>query len=1050
MTRSEELSERFCEAFEAMRSDDPEEIQLGIDAVEEAANHPLALITCLALAQDHTEDYIRHQAVLTVRASMKGARWKERDETEEGKEHKVEIVAQFIQCLAHEPQENIRRSLCYAISKLVEPTSYFKVLDHARWALETGEEAHIHSAVMLMNDVKHPIPSNEEEFDTYLKICELGKSLAQAGIESDNVDVVLDSLVFAFQFSGEYIGKVDEDAVAFVEFAIGALPTFLSTPKFSDLVSILGDIFAVDGGYVFAKGLEGAVWSGIVNIFLSEELDESDTRALIACIDDICASDPEEIFADENLTPAIQKIIQMDVEECNLNEHLEMLDCDRMENICMCFGDKPDFIEACWGIIQDLWDNPQGQCVATLVMTYCAEACQEFFEDKLDDMVTMMTEMIASESVLAKDCGMRAIENFVKVFRDVLPDYVDDLENAVFTVFKETPSVELLHTLADIVDASADADNIFEEVFPVLSELLISHAEDFGDAGLAVLLHLIRNSRVYVMENYGDIFTFLQELITAAKDEAVPLLDMAVECVSSLVMKSPDNFIPMAPWFIQTIMEFIGIDDDGGLHGACVNAYGSMLTREEFRELMAETASDMIEFLYEMSGCDMSGEVAKLALMQEEQGGDDDDIEELELPESRLENAGGALMLLGMMLEIWPELISECGGKLVERISELSDSLIPFSVSASMKAAAYTILGMKNGECPDEEIIDALIINILKAVEHKDKMCYADAMWALSTIINAFGLEPFANHSENLEGETTILNQTLESIQYSFDGEMPCMTSGHCPIEVHEILIRIASSIMEQAPAECNEILGSKTEILGILVKFLEDEQEEVSTTEEKVLAISVLRDYMELSETVADNIPPLVLQAALEMCEDDLLGATGFYTFKKFAKTPEIIEPYLEPLMELIDARLSTDKRRIDDNEQMTIDACLGCLSVLVVNIIGDDFDLANWIVKVLKWMPARQDMDENPDIMNLLIWIMDKEGVIQEFGDRILAVFVRLFTSEKEFTELKLDGEAFTQLRKIFTALVGMVPDGQDICVSLCKNKSKASLLQAVLMEE
>jgi hypothetical protein len=118
-------------------------------------------------------------------------------------------------------------------------------------------------------------------------------------------------------------------------------------------------------------------------------------------------------------------------------------------------------------------------------------------------------------------------------------------------------------------------------------------------------------------------------------------------------------------------------------------------------------------------------------------------------------------------------------------------------------------------------------------------------------------------------------------------------------------------------------------------------------------------------------------------------------------------------------------------------------------MNIVGDEFPIMNYMKRVLEFIPAGVDDDENADLISFVFWMLNKEGSVKEFGFDFLAVFVRLFwKSESELKDSSIDEDVLHALRLVFRRLVCTIPGGSDYCLGLCrKNQTRIELIRRAL---
>lgn len=933
----------------------------------------------------------------------------------------------FLKCLAKEPDAQIRRMLVSAIARLIRPGTYHHALNFARFALEQSKEQ-LASAIWLMkelNDIHPNDPSVKEG------ICGLADALAAAGLKTDDPELILDALHFAFEFNEMHVGQLTDNIKQFWTYAVQSIGKFfeIGGNPFCDLMSMLGGCAEED--YMFAD--VGELFPPVAALFLRDDVDEARLNALGMTLQDIMCSDPDYVRSQDAFGPILQRFVKMGMDSYIAEETLEMSEVDTIDRICQAFALQPGFLDSLWASLKPLLGDPRGQALAGLVMLHSFKENPQFFAGDdgsgLDSVMELIMELLNSPAPLNRSIGTAVIVEFVDVFFDSISDYIDRIEETLIALLKASPSVELVSAFEIVLDASGDTDDVFEEAYVLLKALVQARVDLFGVCGVKAIRTLVGHSEIQSLNAFDDVISMMQQIISTGKPEFLPMIDECVECISSLSTTAPEKFAPLVDGFLDTLSKLMNTDERS-LKSCCVNAYGKLLLN--FAPQMAPSAEPMLHLCYELSGCDKSLEIAQDAITQAETGATDEDLDAEPVPVVDLEVTGGALMLMASIVDYFPELLAKCLPQLLERIEQLSGSIIPQSRISAIRSIVFTVESMEKNGFKGPEEINKLCMCCQQTIERStDVEEVGYCLYSLARTIETFGLEPIEEY----------LKVLIATIEAALTGSLKCMDGQEDNvIEAFGPLSDILEVIMKAAPAQCAQILGGVMEFVSSLT--------ESQTPESRMFALSVMRTFTEVAQGVSPEIQAKVLSLALEMTQAED-GSSGFHTIKRFAlNVPQLIEPHLAQILQIIDAKLTTTKKHMSKKQKKTIDNAVSCLSVIATQVMKDAFPLNDLVRKALAFMPACNDVGENPDIMNFFTWLLNKEGAVAELGKELLAVLVRFFLLQDSVLEKTgIESAQIETLKAVLKKLVSVVPNGLEVCQHLCQRKSQFARIQQVL---
>ena len=1019
----EEVVNKFLAAFGALSSGKPEEIQQADKFLQEMTLDPRALVALVVIATKNENPMMRARAILTIRLAAR-VDWDKRD-------NQGEFLQQLLQALSQEPELQNRKFLATAIAGLVRPGTYDRVLTFVRFAMETKTKEHIWAALWLMSDLIGMHPS---EPSVKGPICELADALAVMGIESGDPDVVLDALAFAYEFNAEHVKEITEKNKQFWSVGVAQIERFigLDEGKFRALMSVLSECVAHDYMFIDVE----ALFPVVVRFFLQDGVDAERLNSLALVLNDVMQQDPDYVQQSEFFGPMVQKFVKMAVESYSPDDTFEMSEMDTLETICSVFASSPEFMETLWKSLVPTMQSPCGICIAGLVMLHSFAANPEFFASSalpngFEGLVEFILAMLTSEVVLIHSIGIDVMIEFVSVYSDDAGECIERIEETFLELLQKRPSVELVVAFDRVLAASGETDDIFESAYPLLKALIEARISEYGVCAIDAIRSLIDNSDPHgpVFNAFEDIISMMQKIIGSGKAEFLPMIDGCVECIARLSAVAPEKFAPFVGTFVATLSTLVS-SEEKTLKSCCINAFGILLVN--FAKEIESSAEPMLKICYELSGLDDTAEKVEQIFLQARDGGTDADFEDEPVPTVQLEMPGGALMLMASLTDYYPPLLQACLPQLLERIEKLSVSLYPGSRLSALKAIVFVVKSMQKNHYDGPEALNRMFMCCLKAIDNTDDTEeFGYCLNSIARIIETSGIGPVENSVKTL----------IPILEAGFDGNLRCMANnGTLDPSLFGVYTDILEVIMSAAPGQCSQVLST---LMPHVMKMAEAE-----SPQSRSFALTILRTFAEIAEGVDLEFKGKVLTLALQMtqCKD---ASTAFYTIKQFVRiAPELVQPHVQQILTTIDARITTDKKRLNQEQQKCMDNVVSCLSVIASELMKDSFPIGDLVMKVLTWMPATYDVGENKDILNFVMWLLNREGAIQQFGKELLAVFVRFFTMpEEDIAMCDITGDVLEAMKAVFRKLTGLVPDGLSVCQHLCRKKSQFERIKRVL---
>jgi hypothetical protein len=562
-----------------------------------------------------------------------------------------------------------------------------------------------------------------------------------------------------------------------------------------------------------------------------------------------------------------------------------------------------------------------------------------------------------------------------------------------------------------LLRCSCDTDDIFNQAFPILIGLLHRISNEIDYYVICAIGTLARWSRLSVEGAFDVVISVMLQVLNSTDPSMAVLLANCVECVANLSLSVPEKFSTCAADFAAHLLHLLTIGDPQ-LSGACLDCYGKVM--EHCHDQIKGTIERFMDMAFELSGCDQTSNLVSRKI-QEELEGVDPDADEFVVKDS-LELAGGALMVMSSVIERYPELLEPWILRITERLRLLSDSVVDYSQFAVTKSIGFLTTAFVS--CPFDftEILQSFCLILQKIIESaQDIGLMNHGLTAIAHIVNTFGVERIG---EFLPGFVALLESGLEGSLLCFGG------SESLPEEAYESFSVSLDAVFRNAP----ELVPPKT-----LDKILE--MTRTTNVSQKKFGLGVLRSLLEVQDPKDMAFCETLLLLSLEIADTES-GSQGFYTIKRMVTLcPDLVRAHLQQIMFLIDKGLNSGKSKRKSRMQ-AMDNCISCFGQIVMHIIGDEFAIMNYAKRVLELIPAGVDEDENADLLDFVMWMLNKEGFLASFGRDVLGVFVRLFgRSENELRECGIEEGVLGTLRLVFGKVAGLVSGGNEYCLALCK---------------
>jgi hypothetical protein len=436
-----------------------------------------------------------------------------------------------------------------------------------------------------------------------------------------------------------------------------------------------------------------------------------------------------------------------------------------------------------------------------------------------------------------------------------------------------------------------------------------------------------------------------------------------------------------------------------------------------FADQMLDSFGAVLPLFYEMSSFDMSREVANRFFVMEVQGFTTRDTEDITMPDKAMELAGGALMTLCDALSQQPALLEEWAPRIADRISQLTDSIIPFTHHSIAHAIIFLSAGLKKLNARPPELIDCFSVALRRLMDETREVQTFD--WSLSAfaqLVRDLGIDCLAAH----------LPAVVDILQSGLQGLLPCLEGGAFSLDLR-------GSFSEAIDAIVTADHALFAPLLPHVLALAQGRDADL-----KEFAVSVLADYA----AAARPVPPDFVHALFELALDVCAGperSEGFVAIATLARAaPELAREFVPAIVQRISERISVARRPKSDGRIRALECAIACLGTVVIDLIGDGFPVGDYVGRVLPWIPAEFDSTQNEQLMTFFLWIANRPGALQQWGAELCGVLVRLFAqSPAHLAKCGIEEERLQELRAIFARIVRMIPRGEDVCVRFCRGR-------------
>lgn len=1014
----EDLESQFIQCFDALHLNDNDAIHEADQLINQLSLHDDAIPVLTNILQN-TNPYYRFHAAITLRLSLRGH---DNESFSPGN-----LISTLLGILSDESDLTIRGYLTFVIgAQLINEETLPLEINFAQMALGSADQQQIHSAILLFDNSLEYFKNADDEFIQFVN------QLSSTAVNFDDIQLILDTLSFFFKFTHLYHDIPDELASDLWSKTINLFPSLVDDVKnINELSQIVAE--SIDDNLVCVN--VEPLLPICIQLISSDDLDYNVRNSLTYVIDAII-SIHSEFFVQSGMAVDIFRLyVQFAFDEYNPNEPLDKYDSSIMMNICQTLSTYEEFLSMVWSAIKEFPEDDQGNYVSMIVLKYLFNAEVDFFYKFFDDIAGQICASIQSESISTSEAGIECLLEFVVVFTDI-DDYIESFEKVLLELLKERPTISTIDAFTELIKKSKDTDNIFEEAFGVLFQLLSQGSVESNNAILYSLSNLSLRSYSGVQNNFETILGLMIELLENETEEAELLRGDVVECFTNLMRVSPDNFQACLESFIPAVLNFLS-SEDSNLICATLNCIGTLV--DLFPEYIEGEAPTILDITEKFSLDDKSEYFEKIRDLFEKgfTGDDIDDMTETPVIDNdSFEISGGAFLVFSSILSKFPALYQGNFARAVNIIKVLSKSVIENSTRCVCAGVRY-LMEQYNGEetedtedTEDTSLIEEIYINLKIIIEKASSPeILGSAISAIAAVIDAAGIQSLGSHVTVLPDDIISILQLNLNCFYVDQEELPeCLYS--------PLIIFFGTIFNNLAKEDCQDFMK---DIIPIIIELSE------KSNGEKAFSLDVMMNYAQCGF----DADPDFFQKALELSIECINNcrSSGFVALETLsALAPDLLKEHAENLLKLYAAKLADDNKA-QLNYQLMMDDCVSSLGAFAMNILDNDFPLDQFGQIVLSKMPPKEDYQATMGCYNFLLWMIPK-GISFLKAD-FIAAFARLFSLQPFiFERMAIQPEYLNTYKQTFVKLLQMTPEAEEICSQAVDNDpAKVQLIQKVI---
>ena len=912
------------------------------------------------------------------------------------------LFVEMLHLLTHEEDWNNRQSLIDVIGSVMvdayEETVYQFVVQSA----ESGKDAFLEMALLMAS----LIPAKEAMLPLVMSILERGFNSEQPLVRMASFHYVLSS---KYHLSNAFFEKFP----AFWDCMIEVLGD--CAEKMFELKRITG---------LFSKAVREKVCPGypesLLSLCLSLYKPYKESGKLVdfgdfdGVVKDICHVYYVETLASQKIGPVLAVYFDWSMTVFDAGDAFAVSGSSVVEPIVHSLCRSVEAASFVYEHCQSLLGTDPGKFIFLRCVGETVSAVPAFYEPKIDDITNVIKSCLSSGSLLLAETAGRTISDLMKFCCYEKEEFSMDMVPLVFQACQQSRSAELLNVCAELFDTIHGTDYIFDDIFPVLIEILKSGPVDMQYGALKCIGALVHGSQ---LKAGAAATTLLGELLPVLKNddaEAVILKAPALDCLSNVTQAVQLTLNDQVKELLTLLMNSLD-SDDISLAIASLNVFESLVWHHP--EVVAPTIDAFLPKLNEKAMFNISD--AYMASL----------VEAEPLQREVFSITACCLRILAKVTIKYPNSFEKVSAVLLDycemhKMSPCSAELkvaVAKSVKYLAKSASVAWDTTRIGSSEQEEYGVRKLCGILMKMftPEADTEVLCEILRAMRTLMLYFGFYDIGDDyiAFFIERSREII-ETIDKDSYR-------------PVDPHhdlfESLFLFVDSFCHSAGKES---VNKLTCLVDIFVKMAQD-----SAQRYRSLAMRFLGSLVGWGqEKINKELTLETVRFAMQMAQNDVDFAP-FWALKKLIQYAEdVIQPLAGDLYQIFLSRLKETHVRSERTMKFR-DNCVSCLLILILTFYEDpsSCNIDECLPVILNALPLAVDFQDSSRVFRYLELVNQK--LKSSFREQYFRVLVEIFSSsDRTLKEMSIDNYVKILMGDLVEILKSL-PNPQQVCSDLCK---------------
>ena len=394
-----------------------------------------------------------------------------------------------------------------------------------------------------------------------------------------------------------------------------------------------------------------------------------------------------------------------------------------------------------WQICCQVVSSDVGKFAVISTIKAVAEQSGTFFDDKINDVINLITFCLASNYEAFQVTAAKTICEFQKIFLRARDPSLIMLAKQLLSVIQRNPSFEFLKPFAKLLKVIPDTTDIFDESFTILIQLIHSAPISLEPYSLMCLAALIDHSPSKTTEYVSPIVEVIRTVLTAQNPDCSILKPPTIKVLKNLLKSQYRMLVSDSRELLMFLSNSLRNPDPKYVIGA-LQVLKTVF--ELYPDASIEWSAVDLQYLIHLSSQDWSNEFRDQCRIT------GDNISEDSIPFVLLfKTTYLALHVISLACIMNKELCTNYGSQILSIASIQTRGLIPERIADACIAIANVARGLcKYGlinEEITEQIVETLISVIHSPVEDNSTQAASDALRVLIVDLN-LTLKPDSIH----------------------------------------------------------------------------------------------------------------------------------------------------------------------------------------------------------------------------------------------------------------------------------------------------------------